>query len=1044
MSNTGIFANRYRCPVCNLPILNQETNHDPLGCDGPCQRWFHRQCVGLPLLQYVNVIEHNEDWLCGSCSTEASAVDERIERQPTPQPVVPATQVEDDRYPQYNKAIDADTTSNAATKMEWGEMKGFKKIDEVLNEAYDEIIKWRKNFFKLPFGSSSKAIVEEACNLMTLYNTKPEWEGLAVKALIVFLPLVLQKPSKNSKAKDHKKHLERRLRMWREGLITSLLHEGEEIQKRLNNNKNPPKQNLTKSFTNLILQGKISAACKLINRNQGGPLDINDQVMEILHQKHPEAQSADARAIVEDRTPRFVEPIAFEGIDGQLIFKAAMQTRGSGGPSQVDAEIWRQILCSKSFQPASGNLCEQIAIFARKMNRFFVDPHCLMTYTACRLIPLNKDPNSDNEIKIRPIGIGEVLRRIVGKAIMMHLKPDIVESAGPTQTCSGVAGGIEAAIHAMRDVFNNDDTEAMILVDAKNAFNSLNRTASLQNMPVICPEFSTYLINTYREPARLYITGSNGQYILSKEGSTQGDNCAMSMYGCSTRPLVDYLAKDEPYLTAGVPKAKQVWYADDSSAAGKIESIFVWWTELCSNGPLLGYHPEPSKCHIIVKNQEAFDKACTFFQGSEIKVTQEGRPFLGSVIGTESFTETYVGLKVDEWVQDVKELAKIAVTEPHVAYYGYVNGLSKRWLYLLRTTSGISDLLAPLEEIICNELLPCIVGRAITSTERDIFSLPTRFGGMGIVNPVETSEFEYRASIAITEQLKNIIINQQHNFDELNRSEIQSRRKEISSARKQLHEEKLQRILDNPTVTEGMQRALELSSEKGSSIWLVTNPNKDHDFYMNKVEFRDALCLRYNWHVKGLATTCVCGKANDIDHSLTCKKGGFVTMRHNALRNAEAALMKEVCRDVEVEPELIPVDDEELQRSTTSQDKARLDISARGLYGQMERVFFDVRVTHPNTQTNCTKSLQQIYKEQEREKKAKYNERIIEVEKATFVPLVFTTSGGMAPECQKANKRLAELIAIRRNESYADVMTYVRKKTAFFTSESNTNCTSWL
>ena len=178
-----------------------------------------------------------------------------------------------------------------------------------------------------------------------------------------------------------------------------------------------------------------------------------------------------------------------------MIFKAAMHTRGSGGPSQIDAEVWRQILCSKSFQPASGNLCEQIAIFARKINRFCVDPHGLMAYTACRLIPLNKDPTSE-EIKIRPIGIGEILRRIVGKAIMMHLKPEIIESAGPTQTCSGVAGGIEAAIHAMREAFNNDETEAMILVDAENAFNSLNRDASLQNMPTICPEFSTYLINT--------------------------------------------------------------------------------------------------------------------------------------------------------------------------------------------------------------------------------------------------------------------------------------------------------------------------------------------------------------------------------------------------------------------------------------------------------------------------------------------------------------------------------------------------------------------
>ena len=55
----------------------------------------------------------------------------------------------------------------------------------------------------------------------------------------------------------------------------------------------------------------------------------------------------------------------------------------------------------------------------------------------------------------------------------------------------------------------------------------------------------------------------------------------------------------------------------------------------------------------------------------------------------------------------------------------------------------------------------------------------------------------------------------------------------------------------------------------------------------------------------------------------------------------------------------------------------------------MERTFFDVRVTHPNTQSNCSKSLRKIYAEQEKEKKRKYNHRILEAEKATFVPLVF-------------------------------------------------------
>ena len=93
----------------------------------------------------------------------------------------------------------------------------------------------------------------------------------------------------------------------------------------------------------------------------------------------------------------------------------------------------------------------------------------------------------------------------------------------------------------------------------------------------------------------------------------------------------------------------------------------------------------------------------------------------------------------------------------------------------------------------------------------------------------------------------------------------------------------------------------------------------------------------------------------------------------------------------------------------------------------MERVFYDVRVTHPNTQSSRSKSLRQIYKEQQQEKKLKYNHRIIHVEKATFTPLIFTTSGGMGPECQRFNKRLAELISLKRNESYADVMTYIRK-----------------
>ena len=154
-------------------------------------------------------------------------------------------------------------------------------------------------------------------------------------------------------------------------------------------------------------------------------------------------------------------------------------------------------------------------------------------------------------------------------------------------------------------------------------------------------------------------------------------------------------------------------------------------------------------------------------------------------------------------------------------------------------------------------------------------------------------------------------------------------------------------------------------------------------------------------------------------------------MRHNALRNTEGALLDEVCHDVRIEPALIPTEEEVLHSGTTTADRAKLDISARGVWCPMERVFFDVRVTHPNTRTSRNKSLRQIFKEQQQEKKIKYNNRIVQVEKATFTPLIFTTSGGMGPECKRFNKRLAELIATRRKESYADVIAFIRKKLRF-------------
>ena len=112
----------------------------------------------------------------------------------------------------------------------------------------------------------------------------------------------------------------------------------------------------------------------------------------------------------------------------------------------------------------------------------------LSAFVACRLIALDKCPG------VRPIGVGEVVRRIVGKAVFAIVKMDILETAGSLQLCTGQDAGCEAVIHAMCSVFGEESTEAVLLVDASSAFNSQNRKLALHNISFLCPALATVFI----------------------------------------------------------------------------------------------------------------------------------------------------------------------------------------------------------------------------------------------------------------------------------------------------------------------------------------------------------------------------------------------------------------------------------------------------------------------------------------------------------------------------------------------------------------------
>ena len=80
------------------------------------------------------------------------------------------------------------------------------------------------------------------------------------------------------------------------------------------------------------------------------------------------------------------------------------------------------------------------------------------------------------------MGIREVLRRIIGKAVTKVVKTDVLQATGPDQLCGGHESGFEAAVHAMREIFQDSTTERLPFVDASNAFNYLNRQVVLWNV----------------------------------------------------------------------------------------------------------------------------------------------------------------------------------------------------------------------------------------------------------------------------------------------------------------------------------------------------------------------------------------------------------------------------------------------------------------------------------------------------------------------------------------------------------------------------------
>jgi len=342
------------------------------------------------------------------------------------------------------------------------------------------------------------------------------------------------------------------------------------------------------------------------------------------------------------------------------------------------------------------------------------------------------------------------------------------------------------------------------------------------------------------------------------------------------------------------------------------------------------------------------------------------------------------------------------------------------------------QLFQPLEDSIRTVFIPALLRREINDLERDLFSLPARMGGMGICKPTEQCISSHNNSNYVCAPLVRLVQRQELEFDPSELYvEVKKLRGDVDDENDSRSKARLGLVLENAPPE--LKLALKAATEKGASSWVTAAPSYDHGTVLHKGEFTDAVYIRYGWEMLNLPSTCACGTAFNIQHALDCKLGGLRTIQHNEVRDVVAQCMREAGHSlVEVEPQLQELSGEVFEyKSVNVEADARSDVKCCGFWTAKRQAFFDVKVVSPFARSYANLKPAQLFKMAEKAKIREYRARILEVEHGDFTPLVFTCTGGMAPQCHLVMKRLAEQLSKKQNIQQSVVSGWLRCRLSF-------------
>jgi hypothetical protein len=680
------------------------------------------------------------------------------------------------------------------------------------------------------------------------------------------------------------------------------------------------------------------------------------------------------------------------------------------------------------------------------------------------IVALDKQPG------VRPVGIGEIIRRLLAKCVIKVVGSQATAACGNLNLCAGLPAGIEGAVHAIRETWDanpplppppqevprppspggderemlgtqpapeapSPDPKAVLLIDARNGFNELGCKGALWTVRHLWTGGSRFAFNCYRHAAQLILRkkGASCEVLLSQEGVTQGDPLSMILYGVALAPLSKKLRHAEATVM-------QPWYADDLAMAGPCSGIARAMRLLEQWGPARGYFPEPAKS-IVISPPADQAHARHAFAGMDFRYV-DGSRYVGGFIGTVESREAWLQPRIDDWVYGIKLLARVSQRFPQTAYAGLSKSLQSEWQYLQRVLPDAGSYFKPIEEALATNFLPALLQEPASNAEplRALMAMPVRCAGLGIADPVQTADGCHAASVECTRELTSTLRAGTDLDVQVHAAEAAKYRRKLRKEKDEAQKVELELLCaaERPATARRMRR----STQTGA--WLTAMPNALNGTELSEEEFRDNLRLRFGLHPLSLPAQCDgCNQKFTVEHALSCKKGGLVLLRHNDV----AAEWHNLCASaltpsaVSDKPLILTgrVGNGHQEPGTEPPPDLRGDVAAHGFWRRGTTAIFDVRVTDMDAPSNHGQDPGKILKKHEKEKRSKYLALCL-ARRRHFTPLVFSVDGLRGIEAQAASKRLASCLSVKWKRTYSEVCGFVRSRLSVALACSTSQC----